>query len=365
MIIVPANVQIQGNVAQEFFRRIVDDDRRGNQTFNAFLAISSFGNIVVWTFTAARMKQEIAKQCFIPFAGFFAKNRDFSFGRFLAWIESKRGKKFDFINPQNHREKTPVGALVLHLATCIALLMATYGASPTNAYIILSKIFTYILAGWFGSFLSIGILLLHFKGPPATQPIRTPNSDQVPDQQPVQKSWREMTEGTVNPKVGIICATLYLIGNIFLITMTWVPPSPSRVSEGTSWYVVPLAAWCVLIFSALWYVGFCTIAKYLGRSRKAEFIIETQLQFDWAMDSREDLESHDRYESSRRYRGGRILVRESIYRRWRPEETKTLATRANSNAGGSTAMEQTGHDGPPTLSGAGYEVTDFDLSGRR
>src|SRR5699024_9203981 len=138
-----------------------DNDRQANRTLNAFLAISSFGNIVVWTFTAARMKQEIAKQCFIPFAGFFAKNKDFSLGRFLVWLESggrhPHGRRITFLNPQNHREKTPVGALVLHLATCIALLMATYGASVNNAYIILSKLFTYILAGWFGSFLAIGI----------------------------------------------------------------------------------------------------------------------------------------------------------------------------------------------------------------
>ena len=51
-------VQMQRNVAEEFFARIFDSsDNRAQKTVDAFLAISSLGNVVVWTFTAARMKQ--------------------------------------------------------------------------------------------------------------------------------------------------------------------------------------------------------------------------------------------------------------------------------------------------------------------
>ncbi|KAL3963330.1 hypothetical protein ACCO45_000334 [Purpureocillium lilacinum] len=333
MIIVPASAQIHNNVAQEFFRRIFDNDRQANRTLNAFLAISSFGNIVVWTFTAARMKQEIAKQCFIPFAGFFAKNKDFSLGRFLVWLESggrhPHGRRITFLNPQNHREKTPVGALVLHLATCIALLMATYGASVNNAYIILSKLFTYILAGWFGSFLAIGILILHFHGPPTTQPIQTPNYNQVPEQEPVQKSWSQMIKGTVNPKVGIVCAILYLIGNMFLVTMTWVPPHDRGSQRGLH-----------------------------GRKK---FVYMTEPEFESALRSREVVELDD---ASRRHRGGLILCHETIYKGWQGTETKDLETPAVGDRHGSIALGRRlpSHDGGQGMSGAGLEGTDFDRS---
>src|SRR5688572_15893067 len=196
MIIVPADAQLNNNVSQEFFNRIFNSSIQAKQTCNAFLAISSFGNIVVWTFTAARMKQEIAKQCFLPFASFFAKNKDMSLGRLLMWFEGgsrgSRGYRIRFVNPANHREQTPVGALILHLITCIVLMMATYGMSPSDAYILLTRFFSYVLAAWFGCFLALGILILRFHGPPQTEPVRTPNYNSVPDQQPMQRTWKQM-----------------------------------------------------------------------------------------------------------------------------------------------------------------------------
>lgn len=91
MLIVPAEVQMQRNVAEEFFARLFhSNDNRAQKTVHALLAISSFGNVIVWTFTAARMKQEIAKQCFIPVASFFAMDKDISFGRLLSWLEKSR-----------------------------------------------------------------------------------------------------------------------------------------------------------------------------------------------------------------------------------------------------------------------------------
>lgn len=228
MIIVPAYVQLENDVPPEFFNRIFHSSLHAKRTVNAFMAISSFGNIVVWTYTAARMKQEIAKQCFIPFASFFAKNKDFSLGRLLMWLEggsrNSRGRRIKFLNPANHREKTPVGALLLHLISCIILILATYSVSASDGYTVLIETFSYILAAWFGTFLAVGILILHFRGPPATQPVRTPNHNHVPDQEPIQRTWNQMIEGTVNPKLGVFCAGLYLVGSLYPVIMSWVPP---------------------------------------------------------------------------------------------------------------------------------------------
>src|ERR1700744_3787111 len=88
MVVVPKETQIEGaSVAQSFFQltygALSPDDNTGARIFSAFLAISSLGNIIVMTYTAARVKQEIAKEGLLPWPKFFGQNKDFSLGRFL------------------------------------------------------------------------------------------------------------------------------------------------------------------------------------------------------------------------------------------------------------------------------------------
>lgn len=59
MIVVPREVLLSGNnIALAFFERtfgvVSKDDNQPERILSAFMAISSFGNIVVMTFTAAR-----------------------------------------------------------------------------------------------------------------------------------------------------------------------------------------------------------------------------------------------------------------------------------------------------------------------
>ena len=58
MIVVPKTEQIAGNVALAFFQRtlgtVSKNEAHPRRILAAFMAISSFGNIVVMTFTAAR-----------------------------------------------------------------------------------------------------------------------------------------------------------------------------------------------------------------------------------------------------------------------------------------------------------------------
>lgn len=58
MVVVPKAEQIAGNVALAFFQRtlgtISQNKSHPRRILAAFMAISSFGNIVVMTFTAAR-----------------------------------------------------------------------------------------------------------------------------------------------------------------------------------------------------------------------------------------------------------------------------------------------------------------------
>ncbi|KAJ4203396.1 hypothetical protein NW767_005514 [Fusarium falciforme] len=405
MIIVPADVQERENVAQEFFNIIFNAYPKNSSTnpkrheikraVNAFLAISSFGNIVVMTYTAARMKQEIAKQGFLPFTSFFASNRDVSLGKFLVWLEGGERKSknqptenghdaqkvagnrkprrrfFKFLNPSNHREKTPVGALVLHFASCIVLILATYNTSASNAYSVLSGLIAYLTSAWFGFFLALGILILHFRGPPTTQPALTPRFHEVPNQGPVQKSWAQMTQGSVNLKLSISCACLYLVGNLYPIITGWVPPSKPLNRNSLAWWAVPLISWCVLGLSTLWFLGFIGVAKYKCQTGSSKFVYLCEPEFGPA----EDSEYRQRYSSgsdlpageaaARSRHGGLVLSHETIYTGWEGIETEQLFSHGAEMTDGVVAPAQ-----PVPVHGSGirrpvdspldlYEDTDF------
>jgi hypothetical protein len=415
MIIVPTDVQERKNVAQEFFYIIFNAYPEGSSTnpkryeikraINAFLAISSFGNIVVMTYTAARMKQEIAKQGFLPFTSFFAKNRDVSFGRFLMWLEggerksnnqpSKNGhpsvlqphrydapkvagnrkprnRLFKFLNPSNHREKTPVGALVLHFTSCIILILATYNTSASNAYSVLSGLIAYLTSAWFGFFLALGILILHFRGPPRTQPAQTPRHHRVPNQGPIQRSWAQMTQGSVNPKLSIFCSFLYLVGNLYPIITAWIPPSNLFNQKSLAWWVVPVISWCVVAFSTLWFLGFIGVARYKFQRGSSEFVYLCEPDFSPAESSEYqqrsgsggDLSAGEAAARSRH--GGFVLSHETIYTGWEGTETEQLFSHRTEMTNGivppaqpvpvhGSGIRRRPVDPPPHL----YEGTDF------
>jgi amino acid transporter len=88
MVVVPKEEQLNpdNNVATLFIQYTIgtasEDGTLPQRILATFMAVSSFGNIVVMTFTAARVKQEIAKEGILPGAKFFAQTKNLSFGRF-------------------------------------------------------------------------------------------------------------------------------------------------------------------------------------------------------------------------------------------------------------------------------------------
>ncbi|EEH39241.1 hypothetical protein PAAG_01703 [Paracoccidioides lutzii Pb01] len=274
MAIVPRDEQIDihMNLAERFFEitfgRLSSGDNTGQRIFNAFLAISSFGNIVVMTYTAARVKQEVAKEGILPFPQFFAKNRDFSFGRLLRWAHGRPTialllsgiLKSSWFAPEHHTEKTPVGALMLHFASCLIMILATYSVEPSNAYKLLSSVYTYAVHAFFGNFLAAGILYLRFSS---------------------KQEWRKKTGG-INPFLSVTAAFIYLIGSLFPVIVAWV--EPSRVFKpasdtGVKWYLVPFLSWCAIAFGALWWLGFMTVAKRIEKRNGTVFTIQREPTF--------------------------------------------------------------------------------------
>jgi hypothetical protein len=330
MVVVPKEAQATNNVAQEFFNRtfgVVAGQRRAAQMFHSFLAISTLGNIIVLTYTASRVKQEIAKEGFlgsISITKFFARDLDFSFGRLLIWMKKKGWLSggTTWLRPKLHSEKTPVGALTLHLIVCLVAIFATAGVPANDAYSILTGLIAYLITAFFGFLLSLGILLLRFFGPPETQPLATTLHPGEEHQQPVKKTWTEMTGKTINPTLSVICAVVYLIGNAYPIVTNWIPlPATSKFANpNVAWYAVPVISWSILGLGTLWFVAFMIFTKRREYKKQETFVIVRKPEFDYA--GRSDSESATQSIGEGVENGNRYLVQihETVYLRWRGNE---------------------------------------------
>lgn len=384
MAVVPRERQINENVAQVFFELTLgsispgsEHSKTGYRIFNALLAVSSFGNIVVMTYTAARVKQEIAKEGILPFPKFFAQNSDFSLGRLLKFLRRKGiGRsvlRWRWLSPSHHSEKTPVGALLLHLGFCVVLIFATYDLTPDSAYGLLTGVSAYAINAFFGFWLGLGILRLRIFGPPtapttnntatsaangataavvnglagnqsvagvdaASAAAAADNNDKphilstMQSRQPPRPTWRQLTGGPrrgFHPWLSVLAASVYTVGNLYPLVASWVPPSTRQTALGVSeylpWWEVPTVALCVLTAGGLWWVGWILVARYRERTRGLVFVVRRRPEFESAAEDRRQDDEEDGHVpgSSRRSQRdeGLVLVHETIFLHWVGKET--------------------------------------------
>lgn len=317
MVVVPAEEQINypGGVAQRFFELTlgsVSEDRTGYRIFNAFLAISSLGNIIVMTYTAARMKQEIAKEGIIPRAKFFAQNKDFSLGRLLRWFQKKGWfsslLRLRWLSPEEHREQTPVGAFVLHFGSCLVLIFATWRMEPNNAYSLLTSLSAYTINAFFAIWLGLGILILRFRRPPPTDGEETIEVPTGP------RTWRQMTGKHFNPVLSVVCASIYTVGGLWPVVTTWIKPSSDIIQE-IDWWLVPTISWAVIGAGIIWFLGFVAVAWHTNRKHHKVYVVEKKPEFESAEGFA------DTGEKGGRGSGGLVLVHETVYLSWVGRET--------------------------------------------
>ncbi|GKT41358.1 high-affinity methionine permease [Colletotrichum spaethianum] len=307
LVVVPKDEQIQHNVARKFFELTFGTLGSGSDTgfriFNAFLAVSSMGNIIVMTYTAARVKQEIAKE-------FFAQNTDMSIGRLIRWFQKKGWfvslHRVRWLSPEHHSERTPVGALVLHFVSCVILIFATYGIEPTAAYNLLTSLSAYVINAFIGTFLGLGILILRFRGPPRTV-AEDDTSTHGRDSQPL--TWAEMTGKRFHPFLSVFSALVYMCGGLYPVITNWVPPSGMLLSTVKPWYLVPTVSWVIIGIGIAWFFGFVLVARYIERKDHSVFVVEKKPEFEPAEGSSRSSEA-----------GGTgtdlIQVHETVYLSW-------------------------------------------------
>jgi len=216
MLVVPGEEQIEANsdVADIFFNKIFGQN--GRQIQYSFIAFSSFGNIIVQTFTAARVKQEIAKEGILPFSRFFANNYSF----IPAWLRRRNipnNGQGEAPQAGDRSGDTPVGALLLHWSFAILLIVASIPTStPDIAYKIYVNLYSFTIDAFFG-FL-VGLTLIHLR----LRWLRAGRPDE---------------HFSLNIWVSVSAAFVFTVANMFPLIAVWIPPSANdTVRPPYAWF---------------------------------------------------------------------------------------------------------------------------------
>ena len=212
------------------------------------------------------MKQEIAKEGILPKAKFFAQTKNLSFGRFLTRIESDKHtfikKNFHWLlkqpwmNPREHSQETPFGALFLHWVFTVVMILVTIHLDPTSAYTVLVNLYSYTIVAVFGFAIAVGMLRLRLSS---------------------RWEWKEKSH--FNAYASIISAFIFAIGSAYPIIASWVPPNGNYAHHTTfivPWFTTPTVAWSIMGFGLAWYVGFNFYAARRARNEGVVFQVEKE-----------------------------------------------------------------------------------------
>lgn len=242
-------IAIAQDMASVFFAQIFGNEV-AKRVMNGFTAFSILGNIIVMTFTAARVKQEIAKEGILPCSWFFAKGSTTPWARIRERFFPARRTKRAMSNSSNESlpgdvaeteeirrlEQTPMAALALHWATSIALVAFTARLDPTRAYFVIVGIYIYAVRLLVGVFVSGGLLILKL----------TPS-----------RNWNN--EANIRLWSDPFHIVLFFATDLFLLIAAFVKPgdaSPwSYKNAHVQWYIAPTIGLSTLTWGVIWYWG--------------------------------------------------------------------------------------------------------------
>lgn len=225
MFVVPRGKQFadrQDTVARNFFH-ILFGARKAPKVQYSLMAFSSLGNIIVQTFTAARVKQEIAKEGIIPpraVSKFFAENYSLT----PEWLRSKKNEG---------SEDTPAAAFLLHWIFAVLLILATVPAKA-DSYRILVNMYSFIINAVFGFLVGLGLLILRFK-----------------------KGSEWTKNSSSNAWISVITAAIFTIANLFPLVAIWIRPPvhDAFLTVTKSWFIIGTVGTSVMAFAILWWTS--------------------------------------------------------------------------------------------------------------
>lgn len=224
-------IAIERNMGAVFFRRVFANDI-ATRTMAAVIAISIFGNILVMTFTASRVKQEIAKEGILPFSLVFATSKTTPLGR---WQNRNKTMAQD-----EYLDQTPMAALCLHWFTSVLLVAVTSKLSPTEAFSALISLYSFVLVLLVGFFTAGGLVYLRLR--PSLE-------------------WRP----SFKPPGGWVYAAIYCATCLFGLIACFPEPRSQQTTE-IKWYIIPTIALSAPLWGVLWYLGLRAYMAFKGET---------------------------------------------------------------------------------------------------
>ncbi|KAK4102514.1 hypothetical protein N658DRAFT_523091 [Parathielavia hyrcaniae] len=254
--VIPKDVLFQPNidVVLEYFKRTVgkasSDLSQVESACGSIRALSAIGNVIVFTFTAAKVKQEIAKEGIFPFSLYIASSYDFSFRHgFRRLPAHEEGHRL-------HSHKAPAAALLLHWTVTtiliVAAVLSTDSATtpgkpfdPVVGYSLLTMSYVYGLdTVWFTL---IGIAMLRLRLWPGSK-------------------WRY--KSPVPHTLGVIAAVVFTVTNAVPLVAIWIPdpmhPAVARTDGKVPWFAGQTMTLAVIAAAFMYWVGF---RSYLWQRR--------------------------------------------------------------------------------------------------
>ncbi|KAF8462024.1 amino acid permease-domain-containing protein [Kalaharituber pfeilii] len=271
-----------------FARKVFGDNASAHKAILIMVAISAFGNIVVTTFIASKVKQEIAKEGILPFSFFWRKDYTSTFTRLfrkdnielyrdynqpvgypLGNLESPQGSHHNpsvSTDPRSYNvtdqapmqpltprkyeqypgippEKAPVPALFLHWLTSVILVVAP---PARQTYSLLACLYVYMIHAWLGMFLSAGLLYVGYYKQWVADRERAQyarhsaiNSTSPPLPPPTQYNWRAIAG--FRPPLGPIFPVIHFLSSTSIVIGAWIPHKNGQVTTGTTvrWWLAP------------------------------------------------------------------------------------------------------------------------------
>ncbi|KAK5716211.1 hypothetical protein LTR17_016553 [Elasticomyces elasticus] len=247
----PPNIAL----ATLFFDRLFEDDRRNaGRAMAALTAVSIFGNLWVMTFTAARVKQEIAKEGILPYSLEIATSYTTPYGLWQKWT-----RKHEVVGEQF--EQAPTAAFALHWFTSVLLIAVTAAISdPRKTYSALVSLYSYTIILVLGCWVSLGLLMVKY----------------------IQHPWYFRQRRRYRPWLSPVHAIVYAVATAWLLVTAFIPPqrgSPYHQDvTGLPWYIVPSIGITAPLWGLLWYGGI------LIRERKTRKHLVVRRKAFWTPD---------------------------------------------------------------------------------
>jgi amino acid transporter len=261
------------DMAELFFGQVFGDDK-AKRAMDGLIAFSIFGGMVVMTFTAARVKQEIAKEGILPCSLHIASAYTTPWALFKERFSSKTSRKVaapmrrsavegrdeyqefnQLSEPLPILEQTPMAALGLHWLASVSLVAVTAMLPPNKAYNVLVSLYIYVIRLLVGFFASGGLLLLKV----------TPG-----------RNWK--SDANIKFWLDPFAAVIYCTTCGFLLITAFVKPGEGSPFSfellGYEWWIVPTIRLSSLTWGAGWY-----LSLHLVMRRKMKELIVTRRIF--------------------------------------------------------------------------------------